>query len=97
MFVVAWGWWNVPEILYGARGLSRNDRSITLAMIVVVYAGLAVYKTYLKVRKPGATPYKRPDLVFVTLTAAAIDPQLGWAIKATRARGAAARAPSAAK
>ena len=97
MFVVAWGWWNVPEILYGARGLSRNDRSITLAMIVVVYAGLAVYKTYLKVRKPGATPYKRPDLVFVTLTAAAIDPQLGWAIKATRARGAAPRAPSAAK
>lgn len=80
-FVVAWGWWNVPELLSEASGLKRGERCEVLAAITVFYACLAVLKTWARVPAAGAAV--RADAVFLSLAAASVDPQLGWAIKAT--------------
>ena len=98
-FVVAWGWcvrplspapvlktrrrrWNVPELLYGAR-MADAERSFMLLGIVALYACLAVCKTFFRAPKPGAVDPRRLHVIFLALTCAAVDPQLGWAIKAT--------------
>lgn len=80
MYVVAWGWWNVPLAVFATPSFTRAHKMLALVVVVVLYFSAALLKTLFQVAKPEQVQ-SFFAMVF-SMWCASCDPQLGWAIVA---------------